>query len=777
MTIRFEPTEQISTAPVATRAPVAATAFKAFAQVEKFSEKQIVEQRKQKLISEKYMVEGDLAKTVQTNLQKALENPDINNGMKEFNVSMKSYGDVTFQKVSPSIQPLIRNTYLRYVTNAQIKLKDKAFQQAQNDKKFEFQKTITHLSNHMNNNANDGTKASVATAELDRANIHGMIKNAEQTGVLSPGAAASASLLNHQQFVENSIIGQYRSAKTTDQKKTFRKKFKNSTEYDKILDPRDKRIVLKQLDTIDLQHAAELGFTKSNYQSKANEQIERAYYGKSPNAQTIAQLAVVSPEKIEELKTKIQVNLTAYHSAQKLVNESPEQIKASIIEKDNTPFTNHFDSQVNQQTSKMLKENVKLINSDPVLAYKNSKVFQQATNNPAVINDSSKPDGKLNGREVLIKFQRLHGRSENQISVLTKQESASFVNTINSLPLGKHAQGIRELLDGVNNSDIWGQTTAVRNDVKSYLLRDLQRNGLKESTQYVYRMDRSDDPTVVAKINDAVIALNTDKTEYTKVLGTPVMKQINNEIDLNSRSNQYMQSTMSYDNNTKTMSKRKETASLIAAQLVTRGTDPKEAVDTAFKMMDTGVSYGSYNGWVFRHPSGMDSKRLQSSIRLLESKAKENKEDLVIPPHIQVNIPETYRKEHAPAILFTTSKAQTSTDSRSLQLVDASGSPIRTRQGKTFSIAFKDIQNPSSPVSHELDNFIRLEENEFMKGKKRYFSVKNILDTKTKTTSEVLAGERTKILGIEGDKVVLKQKIKGLIKRRTNQFAQAFGVK
>jgi len=701
--LEYEATTPIITQQMPSKAPVYETAAQLFGGVSDFAFKQIKKEQQDKLLAEKYVAEGDLATGINKLYNESL-NLTPEKGAALFQKTSKSFIDKALEASDPRLKAILTRTSARYISNANTKLQTRIFEQNKKDRAFQFRQTYTQLYNNMSNDALHGTAESVISATHDHANLVNMVKDAERTGLMTPREASLYHQQAQQGFIENKILGQYQFAKTPEQKNKFKKDFENSTEYNDIFSPSDKQQMMHKFEAIDKQHAAENGYDAATYKQKTDEVKWKALHGERIDASELSNLQSVAPKKFDKLLNDVKLNTDIYNEYNAFQYGSLDTIKAKKANLDASEPKTYRESIVNQKVSQMLDQKMKLMQEDPAEATYQDPSYQSIIANP----DKKK---NITDRAVMLNFQKQHGYSENQLSVLTNTEAHVEANRIRSLPIEEQANAIGDYLKQFSP------------DVGHYAMRDLQRAGLSQGSQYSYRISQADDLRIRKLNQDAVIAFSklNDKDgginhyEPTlKIKGTTPTKLMNNVYLSDSYLN-YANSLYSLkDDFSDGLSDRAERQQILAAQLMSRGYTEDAAVEAAGNALNAGVGFTSYRGNVIRYPSAkLTSRRIKSAINYMMEQATDA--ELAIPPHVYEHLPYFFRKEYVPSMLLVTGGAYTSTDSRRVILTDNSGSPIRTKTGEEFSVSFKDLENPSSDISTKIDEFEREREQDFYK--------------------------------------------------------------
>jgi hypothetical protein len=714
MTARFQPREEVAVTQVAGPSDVFASVTQVAGEAQQLVGQKIKQKQHNELLAERYMAEGDIAQTINSMYGKAIQSEDIHKASAVFNETSKAYLEKTIGGLNPAIQPLVRASAIRTMNSAQLKLQNRIFQQNQQDKNLQFQETYSQLLNQANNQAREGE---LQNGVQTLAQVQNMIKNAEQRGGISGERAAIYSMQAHRQFISNKVLGMYDFAKTAEQKKKFKEDFKKDREYDKFLDPDDKKVILNKMAAMDKEQMAALGFTAARQKRTVEELKQDALNTGKVDANQIAALNASGYKDMKLLKDDIQSNLFIHSKVQELSSGTLDKMKADKAFLDAEPYTNYKADKQRQKISQMLGDRIKQAESDPAQYTLNSEGFKNINENPAL-------KGVQNTEQSMIQYQKNHGFTENQFSVLTKSDALNEVNEIHNLPLEEQSNEVMRR----------AMTREPRN--RMYYLRDLQRNGLSSSTQYLLRIGQSDDKKVGAVLPDAQIAFSklNDKDGGLKyyeptirAAGSTTNKLTQKVYDSNSF-NRYKESLLGYDDANHSLNERANYQTILAAQLMSKGLKEKDAVEEAGKALDTGINYSSYNGWSFSYPENVvSSGRMHTAILYLEHQARQQSDNIYIPPRVYANLPPVFRQDKVPDLLFGTSKAVTSTDKQSVILTDDSGAPIRTKEGKIFSLRFDEIGDNEGEIARELDTFGRESKEEFMQQHKRYSSVKNVL--------------------------------------------------
>lgn len=692
-----KPLEYEASVPITQQAmPTKATTFEAagslFGEVRKDTLKIARKRKHDELLSQQYMIDGDLSETTNKILNKALQNPDAHAGLEEFNTQIHEYVNKTLETTPNKIKPNIQENAIRYITAAHNKLNARALDQQRNTFLFQMNKTYEQKSNQMANFANSGLAADRVNAAADHIELRNMIKNAFDKGYISPERATIMTKNLDREFYMNDAEGQYRNSRTPEQKKSFLKQFKNSKEYNTHLGPDQKRILMNRFSAIDKEHAAENGFTDANYNSKVNELKYNTLHGIPINTNTLSDLAKVKPTKFNTLVDELKTNQEIYSRYSVFKNAKIAEMKAAKAAIDNEEPKSYKESIMGKKVSQMLGAQIERAEKDPAgVAYENP-AFK------SVLENKEKMKG-ITPRMAMISFLKHQGYTDHQMNVLTNPEAFEAVARIKGLPLDKQMDMLSSILEPMNLT------------VRYYAARDLQRAGLPKATQYLLRINKSDDQRIKNLEEDAAIAFSKPISEYTDVLekaGTSPSK-LKQRVYKDNNFNAYFNAlTSSNGDHTDEIADRAKHQMLLAARLLEKpGYNIDSAVSTAGQMLDTGTSFGSFRDGSYVYDKRIPSGRINTAVRYLLDEAHQQRMDLAIPPHAYPRLAHIFPQDisrYSGLFLYNCYPINTS-DQRGIVLVDHFGSVLRTKSGKAFTVTFKDLLDPSAEFSTKLDKF------------------------------------------------------------------------
>lgn len=678
--------------------------------------------KKQHLVAQKYMIDGDVSQHIQKSLFAQMNNPDPAKGMQQFNVGTKAYLDKTLEQIPNELKGIIKRDSLKYINNANLKLQGRVFQQKQQEDLNDF---YTQYNIRQNQTSNLGSSAATANdvvlARERTADTHNMIGHALGAGLINGRTAAALESENYRNIYSSEALGTYRDLKTQEERDSYKKQFEKSKSHDGFLSAHDKQIVMNQFNAIDKERVSEHGISRATYKSISDEMKFNAIHGKAIDTKLLSDMQIANPEGFEGLFNEIKTNQVIYSTYAQHMNDSVYNMEAEKQRLDTEEPASFEQSVLNDKVSQLLDKRIKFAKDDPVAFTIQNDAYRNIVNNP----DKNKG---LNRRELILSFQKSHGYNENQVSALSKAEAYDVVGEIKALPVVSEAGELNQV-DEI--SKYLGQ---FKPQVAYYAQRDLQRAGLPKGTLYLSRINQSNDPKIKANVANAAIAFSKMNNQdggmsaYKVALGDISSDDIMKEIYVDHSFSNYAETLYSVNGDTtKDLEERAKLQQILSAQLISKGSDLQSAVRNAGEMLNTGTSYGSHNGHVYMYPTqDVTSGRVFSGIKHLEELA--SKQILRKPIHVYPHLPNNFKSTHINSLLVDTGYARNTNDHLGIILVDSAGNALKTKDGQTFSFTFKDLADPSSELSTEVDKFIKSSDRKF---KERFKIDKRLSDMLT----------------------------------------------
>jgi len=707
----------------ASTAPIYESLFKAASTIGTVVASSTAQQQKEALLAQKYMIDGDVSQHLQKELLQQMNNPSPHEGLEEFNTSAKTYLDKTLETTPNRLKALIRRDAIQYINNANSRLQGRVFKQQREDNLFDFYKQYNIRTNQISSlGAINATENDIELSRKKALDNNNMVHYAMQSGLIPGRVGAVLEEENYKNLYSSEYLGSYRNLKAKEDRDKFKTDFMKDKKADKYLSFKDKQILMNQFNAIDKQIASEHGINNATYNMFVNDLNFKALHGKPIDTKILADLAAARPEAFPKIAEDLKVNQLTWSAYSEHMNESVSEMKAAKEKYDIEEPKNYEQSIINKNISQMLGDRIKFAESDVVSFSLQNKAYQE------VVGDPIKNKG-LDARQTLISFEKSHGFSENQLSTLTNEESLLEVGKIKSLPILTSDGTLSQV------EEISDYLEAFTPDVSYYAQRDLQRAGLPKSSVYLTRIYRASDDKLRAYVGDAAIAfskLNKDDggiKSYTEILGvhntTP--SQLMTTVYGDSTYQNFAESHYGSNGDlTETLTTRANLQQIFAAQLMSKGKDISTAVNLAGKALDAGIDYGSYHGNAYMFPTDLLQKnRVEGAIQYLDEIA--SKSDLKKPPRVYGRLPLSYKSPHLNTILLATGYARNTNDQLGIVLTDSVGNAIKTNDDKTFTFSFKDLADPSSEMSKQVDSFLSTREKTFYEKHRIKSSVRDML--------------------------------------------------
>ena len=432
----------------------------------------------------------------------------------------------------------------------------------------------------------------------------------------------------------------------------------------------------------------------------------------------------ITSEAREQLQEHIDNSISVNSKSSELMTMDQESREKSLDKIKNSDFdkyieinklTTQFEAQYNHDKSKFLQDHPAILEANH-----QENMAQNASNsvgsgqNPESFVSESKYD-------VMARLQKKMGTSDNDIRLLKNAESSAKVSEIKSLPLADQLEELKGISSKYKNNSpaVW---------------RQLSTDGLPIETQLLVNLPDKSMP----HIQTAIDAFNTPINELQKSIETKDISTINVDVDKNLSE---VMGTFSHYNSMSIskVNQIKDAVKKIAMGLVAKGeeTNASSAAITASNMIIHNVyDTPSYNGHSFRIPKSMLlTNNVDSAAGLYHNFVLNQK--VSIPNNFlsELSNDQKYREERYKSERLTGAYFVTSSDSKSVQLVDSKGVRVAGKDGSFFKFNFEDLKDPNSKISKIVSDH---KSHYFRDFASKVFSMSNLYNATEKTFDEAL---------------------------------------
>lgn len=630
------------------------------------------------LTANKYVLGADVIKNSNSIYNQVSQKID-NNTIPNFNASFQGFSDGVLKNAPEENVPYLKNILAQQYNNGLNKLQKQMNVQNQSMQQYMIDQTTQTYANEATNSAREGNKnGSVSYLAQHQQMIHDAVQN----GLMTPGQGALALQQARQQTQEQGIIHDYETALQEGKGDEFIQRFQKSTQYDKILSPSQKDVLVNNLLKLRSQQLAESGITKQKIAQMKNDAITQASNGVTPDSSNLNLIRESDPDNYGLFQQKLN-DASWQHSVTSVYRYAPlSQMDTAITQLKRTPPEEELkQSGISGELQTRQKA------SDQIQKYKQEFLKDPAgftKNDPAYLSYQKEYSqyGMGSPVEALIDIQKLRGIPQSKIRVMSNDYAAQVTQSIIQLPAAQQIAALNEV------QKEYQQYTPIA-------MRDLARAGLPISSQILIGMDSN--PQSLQRIPDAINALETpDKELSSNISGISDVKKIPQYV--NSALNPYFNTINGYNGNIQ--SGRANITSQVtkfAKYLVSqKGMDPQAASkEAANTMINNNYDYQSYNGQHFRIPVQYqnNSENINNAALGYFETHINASNDLRIPPYFRMqfsNLPEAMVKQRYKDSLVTNGYYVTNTDDNGLIFVDANGVPVKTQDGQEFSFDFSN---------------------------------------------------------------------------------------
>lgn len=679
----YTSTALIEPAPVVSSAPVWQSVQKIGSALGQIGEEEQLKQNKIQLEANRYEAGADVLKNASKYYIEASQMKDPQEGLDFFNKSMDGFAKGTLTNVKDKENKIFIQNLLSHQTNKyNLQLNNKVVKQAQNEAFLKFTSSFDQFSNQMSNDFYNGDHNAGMTFYTKSQD---MINDGVRSGYLDKERASIYEAHLDDEMHKQVVLGQYITHKKSGTQKQFEKSFFQGTSFNSWFSATGKQRMRSMFRTIDKQFAQEDGFNQATYDEHKKQLVFDAYHGRGLDKESLANMYAVAPKKYQALSNSIQdahINFTMYDANR---FSTPTALKNKISEltsEDNIPASER-QHEINLDVAKRLKNHLTELQENPAHtveeypAYK--KMFQ------STIDQYPKYSKLFTESVAKLRFERTLGVEDKNIRVLNNSDAREVVNDFKQIPLGKQPDKISQYVQQYPAQS------------RQYVIRDLQKNGLPQASQFTIRITQS--PEFRQYAPDAITAWSKPNgiKDYSGILekenltSQKLMQIVNNANSVK----QYASVLygMGGDIN-KPLNSYLSHVQLLAAQLMqSQNMNAKTASNLAGQTLNAGMTFDNYKGYTYFHPNDVSSSSVHGGFAYLQHLAFNS--DLKIPIGIRGTMPNLLPEQYKNTLLANSHFIPTA-DQRGLILVDHSGSPIRTVDKKEFIVNFKKLQDKTS---------------------------------------------------------------------------------
>jgi len=735
----YTSTALIEPAPVVSSAPVWQSVQKIGSALGQIGEEEKLKENKIILESNKYEAGADVLKNASKYYIEASQMESPKDGLDYFNKSMDGFAKGTLTNVKDKENKIFIQNLLSHQTNKyNLQLNNKIVKQTQNEAFLKFTSSFNQFSNQMSNDFYNGDHNGGMTYYTKSQD---MVNDGVRSGYLDKERASVYEAHLDDEMHKQVVLGQYITHKKSGTQKQFEKSFFQGNSFNSWFSATGKQRMRSMFRNIDKQFAQEDGFNQATYDEHKKQLVFDAYNGRGLDKESLANMYAVAPKKYQALSNYIQdahINFTMYDANRFSTQTTLKNKISELTSEDNIPASER-QHEINLDVAKRLKDHLTELQGNPAHtiegypAYK--KMFQ------STINQYPKYSKLFTESVAKLRFEKTLGIKDKNIRVLNNSDARKVVSDIKKWGLGQQADKISQYVQQYPPQS------------KAYVIRDLQKNGLPQATQYTIRITQS--PEFRHYAPDAILSWSKPNgiKDYSGILekegltAEKLMQRINKA---NSIKN-YADVLYGMGGNiNKPLNSYLSHAQLLAAQLMqSQNMNSETAANLSGQILNAGMKFDNYKGYTYFHPNDVSSNSVHGSFSYLQHLAFNS--DLKIPAGIIGTMPNLLPKQYKNTLLANSHFIPTA-DQRGLILVDHSGSPVKTVDNKEFIVNFKKLQDHTS---------------DFYKNSIKYNLMHNvppIIEGGLELFPAILSGDIKKIINI-GTKTLPKQLGVGLDER------------
>lgn len=699
----IEPAQVVSSAPAWDTLSSVANSFGNMAAKEAFSNKQAA------IEANKYNLGADINQAATEAYIKAQDLNDAHASLKLYNGIMDDVGKKALAKALPSNKAYLRNLLMSHVNQGNLHFASQAHKVDQANTQAML---MTKLDSYANQATANGYNDNKPKALSFHANTLNIVNDMVKAGY-SPQRAALYKENFNKSFYTNSILGEYKTAKTSGVGAGYKENFNkiSADKYGSILGQNGIDNVKKQMAGIDKQFALQHGISKVNLAQKQKEMIYSASHGQSVDQNQLSDWASAFPESYKSFVPKLQDAHAEYVEFNSITQGSLQDmlegthgtiggINANIanLTAEIPNIKNLREAQIQQNVLDRLIAHKNLLvgkNADPVGVFENDRAYQ-------ILYQQQKDMPGFSRADFNVAYGISKGLPDNKLSAI-KQANAKFMVS--------H-------IEGINNPTEQGIAIAktldqFSNYSRPYAVKDLQRNGLSTTSQYMYRIYK--DPWASQFIGEADIAFRTPlKDLLANLSGQGITKtNISQSMQDSSTYTTLMSvyQNMGGDTTAQTSALQKHTEAL-ASQLILSGKATQDnAGEMAAQILTTGTKFDSFAGAEIFYPSSISSFTAHSAMSNLKDQAADG--DIFIPPHLKAVSPGLTNNMYK-HLFLSGAYYRVSGDQSGLELVTADQTPIKIAEkvkGKTVYksviIKYSDLTDANSDLNKSTNIYVK----------------------------------------------------------------------
>ena len=497
---RYEAQTPIINAVVPSKAPVYGEIAKSAFVVSQVIERKHAQEKKQKMLLQKELLDSDLAKNLNKFYMDSRVDPDAKGALDSFNVAAKSYTEKLLETTPKNLRPIIKRNAVRYIDSAQLKIQSRILQQREDELQLDFYNNIKQKSDLMSNVARDGTDPNAAIQSA--IDIKNNIKHGVDAGFISPATGANIDSATYKDLHRNLLIGQYNNATTIKEKNSIINKIKKSKKYDKIFSADERDRILSSFQKSDLTGALVQRYGVATFGDLKKKIIFDAQHGKTLKGEDLAFLEQVYPKRFPELAVTIQNNEAIGSIVDSVKIAGVEDMHAKIAELSLPQNNNTYRKNLIATTAThLIQDNIKMLKNDPIQYLEGNEklkeirvqeAFKRKTNNPTAKSDA----------EVKINFQLGMGIAPEDIKIQMAEHDAADIASINNASI---PDGIKFLEE---------KEKEYPNTFNTYMKGITGRNGINHMYSTAYEMSKN--PKTAGQINYFVNAMSIETGELNK---------------------------------------------------------------------------------------------------------------------------------------------------------------------------------------------------------------------------------------------------------------------
>lgn len=623
-----------------------------------------------------------------------------------YNKLASAYQEGAFASIPKEVQPAAKHFFEYYNQQSQNMVTNHVQGLTRNQMQFQLFDYLHETEKQAGNAAFSGDYDSASA--LTGQGIQ-KLQSAVATGLIAGPTAAHLKQGYVSQAHQDLYLGQFSRLLNSDPAKAsgFIGDFLQNDNVD--MNPIEKMKMVTQMHRMWKQYELQQDADGINLEQQMKSAVAGVQNGESPSqyANVVAQVQGFKPVKYPAFNAKMQAAELSYGLEQALTYTKPEEAQQFLRDhepnkflKDGTPNPAYAEMMsVWHHGQDIVNKLDKQWKDDPAgMAIKNPTVLKayDARNQAATGPDGkvqSVTRGTINPIDAMVNVQRQHGIPDSQLSVMTKSIASSKVAMINGLDL---PQGVDALQDIFNQ---YGPQYA------AIVSRDLSKAGL--SITPLLALAVKNNPQSRGALPDVLKAMQANPKDLDKSLPVGMgMKDVRKAVP--GALSDWEASMQNYNGDTTQHRAQMQGAvGQYAAYLLASG-KAKDSAAAAQSAADTLInnfySYPKINGYKAAIPKQYDTALVNKAFGHLWDEAKSA--DLQTPQLYASTFHtlggDALQRQYKSDSISQAHLAVEPGD-KSAVLVDNQGSPITTKDGKTFKVNFDDLNDTFSDIRTNID--------------------------------------------------------------------------